>query len=220
MHFLIIYFLPCYTSYPQPSSYKDQWRATKNQTYWAAARFLAKVKYEKEQEKKASKGKKRKAVADGEENAGNTMPKISKKTKKQDKADADAVALMAKINATQGANTSVVYDSCTEIVTKIKDFVAQPGVTKADFCAALGDINSNSLRTFLMGKKQDQCGNVTYRRANAFFEKKRVLEGEAKTARRLKNEAEHPHGFSLEKERECSKVYVVAASSYHGGWFM
>jgi len=218
MHFLIIYFLPCYTSYPQPSSYKDQWRATKNQTYWAAARFLAKIKYEKEQEKKASKGKKRKAANDGEENAGNTMSKISKKTNKQDKAD--AVALMAKINATQGANTSVVYDSCTEIVTKIKDFVAQPGVTKAEFCAALGDINSNSLRTFLMGKKQDQCGNVTYRRANAFFEKKRVLEGEAKTARRLKNEADHPHGFSLEKERECSKVYVVAASSYHGGWFM
>ena len=218
MHFLIIYFLPCYTSYTQPSSYKDQWRATKNQTYWAAARFLAKVKYEKEQEKKASKGKKRKAVANGEENAGNTMHKISKKTKKQDKAG--AVALMAKINATQGANTSVVYDSCTEIVTKIKDFVAQPGVTKADFCAALGDINSNSLRTFLMGKKQDQCGNVTYRRAYTFFEKKRVLEGEAKTTRRLKNEAEHPHGFSLEKERECSKMYVVAASSYRGGWFM
>jgi len=145
------------------------------------------------------------------------MPKISKKTKKQDKAD--AVALMAKINATP-ANTSVVYDSCPEIVAKIKDFVAQPGVTKTDLCAALGDINSNSLRTFLMGKKQDQCGNVTYRRAYAFFEKKRVLEGGAKTARRLKNETEHPNGFSLEKERNFKQVYVVAASSYRGGWFM
>eukprot|EP00563_Minutocellus_polymorphus_P002121 CAMPEP_0181043290 /NCGR_PEP_ID=MMETSP1070-20121207/12626_1 /TAXON_ID=265543 /ORGANISM="Minutocellus polymorphus, Strain NH13" /LENGTH=298 /DNA_ID=CAMNT_0023121603 /DNA_START=358 /DNA_END=1254 /DNA_ORIENTATION=- len=209
---------PSFYKFMDHTSYKDQWKATKNQTYWAAARFLAKVKYEKEQEKKASKGKKRKAVADGEESIGNTVSKISKKTKKQDKAD--AIALIAKINAVEGANTSVVYDSCPELVKKIKDFVAQPGVTKADFCSALGDINSNSLRTFLMGKKQDQCGNVTYRRAYAFFEKKRVLEGQAKSARRLKNESERPRGFSLEKERDFRKVYVVAASSYRGGWFM
>ena len=45
------------------------------------------------QEKKANKGKKRKAVADVEESAG-------KKTKKQDKAH--ALAPMAKINTFQG----------------------------------------------------------------------------------------------------------------------
>ena len=141
-----------------------------------------------------------------------------KKTKKLDKAD--ALALMVQINAVEDVSTSTVYDSCPEVVKKIKDFVAQPGVTKSDFCSALGGINSNSLRTFLMGKKQDQCGNVTYRRAYAFFEKKRVLEGLAKSARRLKNEVEHPNGFSLEKESDFRKVYVAAASSYRGGWFM
>lgn len=51
-----------------------------------------------------------------------------------------------------------------------------------------------------MGKKQDQCANITYRHAYEFFEKKRILEGERKMARRLKNEVEHPGGFSLIKE--------------------
>mmetsp|Transcript_18260 Transcript_18260/g.52231 ORF Transcript_18260/g.52231 Transcript_18260/m.52231 type:complete len:309 (-) Transcript_18260:120-1046(-) len=201
-----------------PKTYKDQWSACQNGTYWAAARLLAEDKWNKEQEKKkASKGKKKAAAgtgkrkADGEENAGNaaaavaTASVVAKPAAKRTKAD--AVALMAKINATQGANTSIVYDSCPELVKKTKDFLDEPGVTKSDFCSALGDINSNSLRTFLMGKKQDQCGNVTYLRAYAFFEKKRIMEGKKKTARRVKNEAEHPRGFSLEKERAGKWVF-------------
>ena len=59
-----------------------------------------------------------------------------------------------------------------------------------------------------MGKKQDQCGNIAYRRAYEFFEKKRILEGERKTARRLKNEAEHPGGFSLVKERNAMWIFA------------
>lgn len=64
-----------------------------------------------------------------------------------------------------------------------------------------------------MGKKQDQCGNITYRRAYDFFEKKRVLEGEPKSARRCKNEAEHPMGFSLIKERAHKWIFAPPA-----GW--
>ena len=216
-----------------PKTYKDQWSACQNGTYWAAARLLAEDKWTKDQEKKASKGKKKAATttttatatatgkrkADGEENAGNaavaaaaSASAVAKPAPKRTKAD--TVALMARINATQGAHTSIVYDSCPDLVKKMKDFLDEPGVTKSDLCTALGAINSNSLRTFLMGKKQDQCGNVTYLRAYAFFEKKRIMEGKKKTARRVKNEAEKPTGFSLEKERAGKWVF----SAPRGGW--
>lgn len=98
--------------------------------------------------------------------------------------------------------------------SQIKDFLKQDGVTKAAFCRALGDLNQNSLNPFLMGKKQDQCGTVCYPRAYRFFEKKRILEGAKKSARRLKNEAEQgPNGFSLVKERPAKYLYVVPRSS-------
>jgi hypothetical protein len=242
-----------------PKTYKNQWSAVNNGTYWAAARLLAEDKWEKQQAKKKGGGggaaKKRKAAAppaDGAENVGNAGGGAAAAAAKPSakKTKADAVALMAKINATQ-ADTSIVYDSCPEVVKKvcvavdcavpldtlisslltarcysvcflpplffldqIKAFLDEPGVTKADFLTALGGINHNSLRTFLMGKKQDQCGNVTYKRAYSFFEKKRILEGKKKTARRIKNEAEHPHGFSLEKERGGKWVFAAAG----GGW--
>ena len=58
------------------------------------------------------------------------------------------------------------------------------------------NINNNSMNRFLSGKKQDQCGNVTYKAAYVFFEKLRILEGESKSAARRKNEKENPYGVS------------------------
>jgi hypothetical protein len=69
-------------------------------------------------------------------------------------------------------------------------------VTKISFCDAL-DVNQNSMNTFLAGENQDLCGNITYRRAYAFFEKKRILEGEPKSPCRRKSEKENPMGYSL-----------------------
>lgn len=60
-----------------------------------------------------------------------------------------------------------------------------------------------------MGKKQDQCGTVAYPRAYRFFEKKRILDDKPKPACRLKNEAEHPSGFSLVKERPSK--WIISA---------
>jgi hypothetical protein len=62
----------------------------------------------------------------------------------------------------------------------------------------MGDLNSNSLNRFLAGKNQDQCGNITYKRAYVFFEKLRILEGKPKSSKRLSNEANQPQGFSTE----------------------
>ena len=66
----------------------------------------------------------------------------------------------------------------------------------------------NSLNPFLMSKKQDKAGSIAYRRAWVFFEKKRLMEGEKKSKARVKNEAAHPDGFSLDPPtRNC--LYFV-----------
>ena len=136
---------------------------------------------------------KRKAAAS---TAGAAAP-ASKKSKKD-----EAMELINRINAVEGvSDDSAIYDSCPVIVTKIKDFLQRDGVTKAMLLKAFGDINSNSLGRFLSGKQQDQCGNVTYKKAYVFFEKLRIMEGKAKTKKRLSNEAENPRGFSTTKAR-------------------
>lgn len=125
---------------------------------------------------------------------------ISSMAKKKNKSEQNQKAqkYMARIVAVQlGADhcSEPIYDSCPELIKKIEAFLARDGVTKAAFCRALGNINQNSINPFLRSKNQDKAGNVTYVRAYKFFEKKRVLDGEAKSKRRLKNESEHPRGF-------------------------
>lgn len=100
------------------------------------------------------------------------------------------------------SQTGGVYDSCTELVAKIKKFLNRDGMTKALFLeAVLGGVNPNTLAKFLAGKKQDQCGNIVYRTAYVFFEKLRILEGGKKSTARKRNEERHPKGFSLTKEK-------------------
>jgi hypothetical protein len=99
----------------------------------------------------------------------------------------------------------------THTHTQTQEFLARDGVTKRNFCEnALGGVNGNSLSRFLAGKKQDQCGNICYPAAYVFFEKLRILEGKPKTKKRLQNEAEHPSGFSLVKERKHRYWMAVA----------
>lgn len=172
-----------FSKFMNPKSYKNQWLATKNMTYLAGAKFLEEVKMEKEAQKKS--GEKRKTTTSG-----------SKSTAK--KAKTSAAELIERINAVEGVSSDIVYDTCPEIVAKIKIFLQRDGMTKASLLKALGNINSNSLNKFLAGKKQDQRGNVTYRNAYAFFEKLRILEGAPKNSARIKNEEENPLGFSLE----------------------
>ena len=193
-----------------PKTYKDQWSATQNGTYWAAGRLLEQVKHEKAKAKKAEKAVKRKSAGgDGttakKAKAGSFMDNVAASSStaatSSKVSKAEALAFLARINAVQGVPDNVVYDSCPQLVTKIKAFLQRDGITKKDLCQALGNINNNSMGRFLSGKGQDQCGTVTYKAAYVFFEKLRILEGQKKSAARVKNEAEHPTGFSLTKSR-------------------
>jgi hypothetical protein len=190
-----------------PKTYKNQWSAAQNGTYWGAAKLLAEVKYEKDKAKKS--GTKRKAGSDdssekkakaGNFLSNNTVASSAKNTK------ADALELINRIHAVEGVPDKIVYDSCPQVVAKIKTFLQRDEMTKATLMEALSrcsdkNIQGTQLNRFLAGKKQDQCGSVVYNSAYIFFEKFRILEGQNKTKARLKNEAEQRRGFSLRKSR-------------------
>ena len=223
-----------------PKTYKNPWSAVENNTYWAAARLLEEEQYNKVQAKKAEKernklAKKRKAsdaasMGDASKKvkassstllgsssatsvAATVAPPKSKAQIKQDMQD-----LIQRIIAVQGVSVDDgVYDTCAQLVTKIKDFLRRDGMTKVMLLEALGNINSGSMNRFLAGKGQDQCGNVTYRESYVFFEKLRILEGKPKSKPRLKNEIQQSGGFSLVKERP--QWYIVAAPGYRSGLF-
>lgn len=202
-----------------PNTYRNQWNATSNGTYWAAAKLLEKVAYEKELAKVTKKsGSKRKSTRDNEydsDSSNDVVVEVVQATKKYKsnsgtikksrlELEVETMRLMNTVNSvTIVQDNGIVYDTCPQLVKKIKDFLEETeGLSKKNFLQfALLGVNSNSLNTFLAGKRQDQAGNITYRRAYVFFEKLRILEGESKSSARLMNEMEHPYGFPLEKPR-------------------
>jgi len=172
------------------------------------------VAYEKELAKAIGSGSKRKkSTRDKHESSDDDNEEEEQAVTKRYKSNSgeikktraevqlEALTLLNTIISVEGVPHGVVHDSCPEVVEKIKAFLARDGMTKSSFLSALGGINSNSLNTFLSGKRQDQAGNVTYRRAYVFFEKLRLLEGKPKSPARIRNEIEYPFGFPLEKPR-------------------
>ena len=144
---------------------------------------------------------KKSAIGSGAKREATTSSTEAAPAPKKSKKD-QAMELINRINAVEGvSDESAIFDSCPVVVAKIKEFLQRDGVTKAMLLKAFGDINSNSMNRFLSGKHQDQCGNVTYQRAYVFFEKLRIMEGKAKSTKRLSNEAENPSGFSTTKVR-------------------
>ncbi len=182
-----------------PKTYKDQWSATSNGTYWAGAKLLARLEHEKEIAKETAK-----KLAGGKRKSGDAADVVvsTKKAKADDaprkrsgaEIKQEAAELIRRINAVEDVNESVVYDTCPEVVDGIKSFLKRDGVNKAMLCSALGNINNNSMARFLSGKKQYQCGNVTYRAAYVFLEKLRILEGRPNSKARLRNEVANPSG--------------------------
>ena len=130
-------------------------------------------------------------------------PSSSSKQKKA-KHPTKMEVFMERVNAVEGVPSSddlKIYDSCTEVRSKIRAFLDRDGVTKKALCRALGDMNHNSLNQFLNAQGQKRAGTIAYKQAYVFFEKLRILEGEPKSFDRLRNEAKLPEGFSCEPEK-------------------
>ena len=104
---------------------------------------------------------------------------------------------MERIDAVQ-LETNAVYDNCNIVRSKITKYLARPGVTQTAFLRILG-INCNSFNKFRrFNGKGAGAGNGTYPAAYRFFEKKRILEGKPKTAKRKTAELHFgPAGYRL-----------------------
>ena len=165
----------------------------------------------------SANGEKRKS-ADGTDPAG-------LKPAKKSKPPTEVELFMERVNAVEGGPAypvsgrweehdadPIVYDSCAELREKIRSFLAREGVTKKNFCGALGNINNNSLNRFLKGQGQDQKGNCAYVHSYVFFEKMRLLEGRPKSASRLRNEeCLGSTGFDVTKSKGGSPPSYVFA---------
>lgn len=104
-----------FRKFMNPKTYKDQWSAVQNGTYWAAARLLEKDRFEKKIAKKPAT----KSASSGKRKAETTVAALAnKKSKSQLKQEAEE--LMDRINAVEGVATDKVYDSCPELVKKVR----------------------------------------------------------------------------------------------------
>ena len=98
-----------FRKFMNPKTYKNQWSALQNGTYWAAGRFLARKAHEAK-----TAGKKRKAHGvDG----GGTAKKSTSTSR------LEAEILMARINQVELPADAPVYDSCPELVKKVNAVV-------------------------------------------------------------------------------------------------
>jgi hypothetical protein len=198
-----------FRKFMDPGTYKNTWSAANNGTYWAGARLVAQVAHEKELAKK-SKGKRKSGETDGGGKKAKVAGEAAPRKKTPTEVKLEALQLIQRINAVDGVTEGIVYDTCPQLVAKMKKFLQRDGMTKANLLTALGGINNNSLSKFLAGKKQNQCGNIAYRAGYVFFEKLRILEGEKKSAARKKNERENPQGVSV----MCHVFHNIIQSSF------
>ena len=198
-------------------SYKNQWSAVQNETYWAAAQFLEKMK-DADKENKAVIAKRKASTSD---NTASTSGSATKKTKTKavSSSRAEGDQLLKDFMATPGvAQDDPVFDKCPQVVKKLQEFFQDhPDVTKASFrrIALLGSA-SNALSKFMASKHADQQGNAVYRRAYTFFEKLRLMKRQPKTPARLENEQKiGPLGFSTKPFRKVDHVYLVPSECPH-----
>ena len=102
-----------FRKFMNPKTYKDQWSATQNGTYWAAAKLLEQER-SKPKPKKATTGKRK---GDDDNHAASS----NKKSKAEIKLE--MLTLMNQIGAVQGVNEHVVYDSCVQVVKKVRSSI-------------------------------------------------------------------------------------------------
>jgi hypothetical protein len=112
-----------------------------------------------------------------------------------------------------------VFDDCDDVRIKIARCIQSEGMNQTKFsrvigitsgkssvvkycfhdsCVRCGVICAASVTRFLSRKGSDQgAGSEVYARSYRYFEKLRLQNQEPKSAKRIRNEAQHPMGFPL-----------------------
>ncbi|KAF4040336.1 putative SWIRM domain family protein [Phytophthora infestans] len=180
----------------EPTDFREFMRLTGgevNSTYIGATIFFDRYEKREKEKLKAMEPKDRKR-------------KAAEQKEVRTKRSKDGAEFLKRIEEVElpdidDDGTVPVFDDCDDIRNKINCFLGEGIVTKAAFLRALGDVNSNSLRSYMNLRRGASSGasNVVYRTAYVFFEKKRILEGKPKSVKRLANEdLQGPDGFPLD----------------------
>ena len=110
-----------FRKFMNPKTYKDQWSATQNGTYWAAAKLLEKRRNKPKPKKKKTTAGQKKRSRDENDNGGLMIPVAIKKSKSE--AKTDVLNLYERVGQVEGVNERSVHDSCPEIVKKVNFYV-------------------------------------------------------------------------------------------------
>lgn len=208
-------------SYGRFMKLKGAWNGGQNGTYWAAYRFF---KHQKTAEKaipkpkKKASGKQTTLTKDGKMAPGGGSAK--KKKRGQPTADPVLLATLAKIESMPSViedENAQILMNCNDVRKAINKFLTDTDVSQTRFGKIIG-VAPNSMTRFL-GESGPDGGatNGTYFKAYDFFEKKRIVEGTAKSKKRLRVEAnakEHPEGYTkrqrLTNGRMRGRMWIMA----------
>jgi hypothetical protein len=208
--------------------YKDEWSAVQNGTYWSAARFLAmeevKQKIITKEEKVAAKDIKTNkrtlddffgasaAAATGATGSASavaapaaaSIPTAAAKKSKKAEIEAELLA----ISSVDVHVNCAVFANCDEVRLMLHKYLLTSGVTDGAWLRTIG-AQTKSLKSFRGFKgKGAGASNQVYQKAWRFFEQKRILEGQPKSAKRLEQEARWgPQGFDLRHDSGTRYVF-------------
>ncbi|KDO28294.1 hypothetical protein SPRG_06344 [Saprolegnia parasitica CBS 223.65] len=160
-----------------------------NQTYWNSLPFFDELAKKEKKEKADAKktGAKRKADTTTDE-----APRAKKSASGSDR--------LAEIDAVELDEDAPVYDDCDVVRDHLQQFFLAKEASQVNLAKHLG-FSITPLRNFLMKKgRREGSGSAVYGAAYRFFEKRRLLDGVPKSAKRLKIEKTLPEGYPLRKD--------------------
>jgi hypothetical protein len=128
-----------------------------------------------------------------------TVPSSEPKAKRSASAKSAAADEILHNIANVPLHDMRVFDDCDDVRAKIATYVhGTKTVSMAKFAEAV-DATPRAVTMFMAKKGWNEgAGSKIYVNSYRFFEKLRILNNEAKSNKRIKNEQKHPNGFALE----------------------
>ncbi|EQC40698.1 hypothetical protein SDRG_01773 [Saprolegnia diclina VS20] len=161
-----------------------------NQTYWNSLPFFDDLA---KKDKKAKADAKAAAKKAGAKRKADTTADVAPRAKKGSNR-------LAEIDAVELDDDAPVYDDCDVVRDHLQQFFLAKEASQVNFAKHLG-FSITPLRNFLMKKgRREGSGSAVYGAAYRFFEKRRLLDGVPKSAKRLKIEKTLPEGYPLRKD--------------------
>ncbi|CAK4641070.1 hypothetical protein LEN26_017123 [Aphanomyces euteiches] len=173
---------------------KGPFGGSQNSTYWGALHFFDEREKEAKKAKASGTNKRKKSSKDDDEES----PATKKKKFAERLKEIDAVVLPENLK---------VYDDCDVVRGHIQEFLLTKVMPQTEFAKYL-NVSLAALHKYLARKGKREGVGIVYKAAYYFFEKKRILEGVPKTAKRKKIEETMPQGYSLERDPTHCWVYV------------